>query len=90
MEVIPVTYLIPGPLLRKFGSTEAEEEEFQLPSEYADSTEEEVSEFDPDAVYILPVIGEEHIFEKRKVGRQILCKFEMSDKFETKNQCFYH
>ena len=54
------------PILRKLGA-ELQEEDFKLPSEYAESSDEEVSEFDPDAIYILPVIGEEHIYEKRKV-----------------------
>ena len=69
----------PGSLLRRWGSVQEEEEDFKLPEEYAESTEEEASEYDPDAVYILPVIGEEHIFEKRKVIIFSSIKFRVED-----------
>lgn len=52
-----------GSLLRKLGV--AKDEPFELPDEYKDGDDTD-SEFDPEAIYILPVIGLEHIFEKQK------------------------
>jgi len=52
-----------GSLLRKLGVSS--NEPFELPDQYKDASDTD-SEFDPEAIYILPVIGLEHIFEKQK------------------------
>lgn len=52
-----------GSLLRKLGVSS--NEPFELPEQYKDAGDSD-SEFDPEAIYILPVIGLEHIFEKQK------------------------